>query len=141
MVGASGFEPPTSWSRTRRSSQAEPRPDDPSLAGCRAIAQARTIEFVAESDPLRELPSVHEALERLPASCARFPHPLAVAEIRRALDAARTEIRSGRSNGASIEQRAAAALAALEQPSLRRVINATGVILHTNLGRAPLGRV
>ena len=27
VVGASGFEPPTSWSRTRRSSQAEPRPD------------------------------------------------------------------------------------------------------------------
>jgi hypothetical protein len=26
VVGASGFEPPTSWSRTRRSSQAEPRP-------------------------------------------------------------------------------------------------------------------
>ena len=28
VVGASGFEPPTSWSRTRRSSQAEPRPAD-----------------------------------------------------------------------------------------------------------------
>ena len=28
LVGASGFEPPTSWSRTRRSSQAEPRPDN-----------------------------------------------------------------------------------------------------------------
>jgi hypothetical protein len=28
MVGASGFEPPASWSRTRRSSQAEPRPDE-----------------------------------------------------------------------------------------------------------------
>jgi hypothetical protein len=27
LVGARGFEPPTSWSRTRRSSQAEPRPD------------------------------------------------------------------------------------------------------------------
>ena len=28
VVGASGFEPPASWSRTRRSSQAEPRPDN-----------------------------------------------------------------------------------------------------------------
>jgi hypothetical protein len=28
LVGASGFEPPTSCSRSRRSSQAEPRPDD-----------------------------------------------------------------------------------------------------------------
>src|SRR6185369_11920851 len=28
LVGARGFEPPTSWSRTTRSSQAEPRPDD-----------------------------------------------------------------------------------------------------------------
>jgi hypothetical protein len=27
-IGARGFEPPTSWSRTKRSSQAEPRPDD-----------------------------------------------------------------------------------------------------------------
>jgi hypothetical protein len=33
MVGASGFEPPTSWSRTRRSSQAEPRPEG--YNGCR----------------------------------------------------------------------------------------------------------
>jgi len=42
---------------------------------------------------------------------------------------------------ASIEARAAQALAELERPSLRRVINATGVVLHTNLGRAPLGKV
>jgi L-seryl-tRNA(Ser) seleniumtransferase len=34
--------------------------------------------------------------------------------------------------------RAREVLAELQQPSLRRVINATGVILHTNLGRAPL---
>jgi L-seryl-tRNA(Ser) seleniumtransferase len=89
---------------------------------------------------LRSLPSVHEVLERLPADCARFPHAVTVAEIRRVLDAVRAEIRA-HSNGASapVEQRAAEALRALERPSLRPVINATGVVIHTNLGRSPLG--
>jgi L-seryl-tRNA(Ser) seleniumtransferase len=96
---------------------------------------------VADGEKLRDLPSVHETLERLPAECARFPHAVAVAEIRRTLDAARAAIRSGGGNGISIEQCAARALAALERPSLRRVINATGVVLHTNLGRAPLGPI
>ncbi len=43
--------------------------------------------------------------------------------------------------GAWIETHAAAALAASSAPSLTPVINATGVIVHTNLGRAPLARV
>jgi L-seryl-tRNA(Ser) seleniumtransferase len=51
----------------------------------------------------------------------------------------RAEILEGHSNGASAEERVTRRLAALEQPSLRRVINATGVVLHTNQGRAPLG--
>jgi L-seryl-tRNA(Ser) seleniumtransferase len=83
------------------------------------------------------LPSVHETLERLSAECARFPHAVAVAEVRRAIEEARAEIRNG-NGGEPAEQRAARALLALERPSLRRVINATGVVLHTNLGRAPM---
>ena len=96
---------------------------------------------MAESELLRELPAVHEILERLSPALARFPRALLLDEIRRALEEIRREIRAGHSNGPSIEARVGDALAALEQPSLRRVINATGVVLHTNLGRAPLGPV
>ena len=109
----------------------------------RGFAQARTIEFVAPNGKLRELPAVHEVLERMPEECSRFPRALVAAEIRRVLEQARAEIRSGQNGGAPvetpIEARAAQALAELERPSLQRVINATGVVLHTNLGRAPLG--
>ncbi len=41
MVGARGFEPPTSWSRTRRSNQAEPRPEH--VDGSRAESALRDI--------------------------------------------------------------------------------------------------
>jgi L-seryl-tRNA(Ser) seleniumtransferase len=111
----------------------------------RGFAQARTIEFVTPSGNLRDLPAVHEVLERMSRECSRSPRALVAAEIRRALDQARAEIRAGHAGAnadfASIETRAAQALAELERPSLRRVINATGVVLHTNLGRAPLGKV
>jgi L-seryl-tRNA(Ser) seleniumtransferase len=94
---------------------------------------------VSESEKLRALPAVHEVLARLSPALARFPRALVVAEIRRALGELRAEILGGRGNDPPAEARVERALAALEQPSLRRVINATGVVLHTNLGRAPLG--
>jgi len=93
---------------------------------------------VNETEKLRALPSVHEVLERLSGSLTRFPRALIVAETRRALDDARAEILSGRTRELTPETRICQALEALERPALRRVINATGVVLHTNLGRAPL---
>ena len=88
---------------------------------------------------LRDLPSVDQVVTALAHLEQRFPRKLIVAETRRVLDLAREEIRSGRNgNTESIESRVERGLARLESPSLRRVINATGVVLHTNLGRAPL---
>jgi L-seryl-tRNA(Ser) seleniumtransferase len=93
---------------------------------------------LTDAQKLRELPSVDETLGRLSALQAEFPRDLIVAEIRRALDEARREVRAG-ADSAPVESRVRDALARLATPSLRGVINATGVVLHTNLGRAPLG--
>jgi L-seryl-tRNA(Ser) seleniumtransferase len=87
---------------------------------------------------LRSLPSVDEVLTSLAPLLERFPRSLVVAEIRRALAAVRAEIRGGREAGEPVETRVENELERLAGPSLRRVINATGVVLHTNLGRAPL---
>jgi L-seryl-tRNA(Ser) seleniumtransferase len=64
-----------------------------------------------------------------------------VDEVRRVLGDLRDQIRSGQTPDPSlIESQVEHALAQLESSSLRHVINATGVVLHTNLGRAPLAR-
>jgi len=67
------------------------------------------------------------------------PRPLVVAAVRSALDRAREEIRAGVDPGDLVD-RVESELAAAHGARLRRVINATGVIVHTNLGRAPLAR-
>src|SRR5262245_19483095 len=84
---------------------------------------------------MRDLPSVDRLLadERLAAA----PRPLALAAVREALDTSREEIRAGRDPGDPVE-RALARIAETRRPSLQRVVNATGVLVHTNLGRAPL---
>jgi L-seryl-tRNA(Ser) seleniumtransferase len=94
---------------------------------------------VSDTQKLRELPAVHEVLEQLAPSLARFPRALVVSETRRAIDAARARILAGNPGGPAIAARVERALADLERPSLRHVINATGVVLHNDLGRAPLG--
>ena len=87
----------------------------------------------------RELPAVDQVLNALDHLEGRFPRALIVKEARRVLEKARAEIRAGHlENSPAIAERVECNLAKLEAPSLGRVINATGVILHTNLGRAPL---
>jgi L-seryl-tRNA(Ser) seleniumtransferase len=96
---------------------------------------------VSATEKLRTLPAVNEVLDRLAGPPARFPRPLVLQEVRRAIETARREILQGRADDHDIASRVERALEQIETPSLRRVINATGVVLHTNLGRAPLGAV
>jgi L-seryl-tRNA(Ser) seleniumtransferase len=96
--------------------------------------------LVSVEERLRALPSVDEVLSKLEPLRARFPHRVIVGEIRRTLEEARATIRAGAEAPSDVEARVRRALERLEAPSLRRVINATGVVLHTNLGRAPLAR-
>jgi L-seryl-tRNA(Ser) seleniumtransferase len=89
----------------------------------------------AGSPNLSELPAVHELAAALGA-----PHALAVAAARRAIDERRGELLAGVEGAEDLTPRAREHLQELERASLRRVLNATGVIVHTNLGRAPLAQ-
>src|SRR5947209_10058444 len=79
---------------------------------------------------LRDLPSVDELARAV-------GDPLAVDAARSVLARAREEITAG-GEPIDLEERVRAELASARAPRLRRVLNATGVIVHTNLGRAPL---
>jgi len=87
------------------------------------------------SSDLRAVPSVDEVVSALAQT--GFPHKLIVAETRLVLEEMRSTIRAGKPTQ-SPEAQVRRRLEALAKPSFRRVINATGVVLHTNLGRAPL---
>lgn len=85
----------------------------------------------------RGLPSVDALLAPLRELYPDCPHGLLKAEAKQAIAAAREAIREGRPP-ADPQSAAVARIAALSTPSLQAVINATGVVLHTNLGRAPI---
>jgi L-seryl-tRNA(Ser) seleniumtransferase len=84
---------------------------------------------------LRGLPSVDRLLAD--PRLAGEPRSLALAAVRAGLVHAREEIAAGRDPGDPVEL-ALAELTSVRRPSLRRMLNATGVLVHTNLGRAPL---
>ena len=95
-------------------------------------------------NPFRGLPSVDELLrlanEADEQVLATSGHAAAVATARDVLEAERSRLARGSAGIApvSLAEELVGRLAVLSAPSLRRVINATGVILQTNLGRAPL---
>jgi L-seryl-tRNA(Ser) seleniumtransferase len=92
---------------------------------------------------LRALPAVDKLLAdpRAAGLIAAYGRDTVTAAVRAALDAARERARAGEpidpDPGALIDE-VAQHLRRRFTPSLRPVINATGVIIHTNLGRAPL---
>jgi L-seryl-tRNA(Ser) seleniumtransferase len=97
-------------------------------------------------DPLRELPSVDRLLAhpRAQALLARFSRKYVLHHCRAILDELRREIGRGHQYGPGelgeepILDRLQEALNLASDPGLTRVVNATGTILHTNLGRALL---
>ena len=90
-------------------------------------------------DPRRALPSVNALLElpQMRQLLERAPRATLVNAIRAALDDARTRASVPSDDEAWLAE-VAYQLTRIVRPSLRAVINATGVVLHTNLGRAPL---
>ncbi len=101
----------------------------------------------ADTSTLRGLPSIDELLGRpgMVAVSAKFGRAIVVSSARRVLARLRAQLKSGGAAaknfvGADLESEIAAEVESALAPSLRRVINATGVVLHTNLGRAPLSR-
>ena len=99
-------------------------------------------------EELKSLPSVDALLVHPEMKNIALPHELVLSELRASLEEERQLILNGNRNGKSTKEETAKKIAEsvsrkLRQdflPSMKKVINATGIILHTNLGRAPLSQ-
>ena len=98
-------------------------------------------------DRLRQIPSVASLLQRdeIRSLLAHYPRAVVLTAMRKLLDECRGEALREKGPGRPREEWISRLLAALpravaegEEITLQRVINATGIVVHTNLGRAPL---
>jgi L-seryl-tRNA(Ser) seleniumtransferase len=111
-------------------------PEDTAAAS--AAAPQAALRSLAPVDEVLHVPLVAEL-------CERYPRPLVVEAVRTVLDRLRREIRAGERTVApedvtaeSVAPWVVALVETAVRPSLRRVINALGVVGHTNLGRSLL---
>src|SRR5207237_10309762 len=119
---------------TSRKRPAGELPDHRRRRNIRAVASNRTLER-------KSIPSVDGLLRRSDRLVAAFGRPAVTAAIRAVLGELRAGSTGEPSSGAgetAIIDRVAQRLISEAQPSLRRVLNLTGTVLHTNLGRAGL---
>lgn len=101
------------------------------------------MDAFGNSVPLRRLPSVDQLMrtEAAEAAVERFGRSLVVASVRESVQAARAAMRDGGVPLSGVDNIMAEAVERLEAaavPKVRPVFNLTGIVLHTNLGRAVL---
>ncbi|MGH2398227.1 MAG: L-seryl-tRNA(Sec) selenium transferase, partial [bacterium] len=92
---------------------------------------------------LRKLPSVEKLLQHLERANSGLPRAVLVDAARAAVDSARERLLRGEDailDAASLVEQALQIARRRGTPTLTRAVNATGIILHTNLGRAPLSQ-
>src|SRR5437660_7351595 len=106
---------------------------------------AMTSAVAMSANPFRNLPAVNDLLNlpSIQALAREHAHGLIVAAIRQELAELRRRLANGDSldgqaDAETVSARVAARLSRELRPKLRPVINATGIVLHTNLGRAPI---
>ncbi len=95
------------------------------------------------SPPLRKLPGVDSLINQpvLKQLAAEFSHELVVYSTRQAVDELRVNPDKGIPDEMALAHQIADKIRKITSKSLKPVINATGVIIHTNLGRAPFGEI
>lgn len=98
-----------------------------------------------ENANLRRLPSVDKMMNSpcLSRLLDEMPRSIALRAVRKTVDEARESIKAGKDVDISVDTLAARTIElcmTVAKPSLCRVVNATGLLLHTNLGRAPLSK-